>query len=153
MATFAEFLSTTAGMRGYMTAALTDEYIVDTYPETINTLEGKEDKILEVRVFNKGREVRLFRPDISGEFCIRVIDDPDGTAESFDEFQYLDIDSTIDAGGSARVQTGGGKFDLPVRSGDPKIRIRYYLGKYENTGHVRITDWRLVDIVEGSVEE
>lgn len=149
MATFAEFLSAAAGMSGYMTAALTDEYIVNTFPESINILEGKEDKILEVRVFNKNKEIRLFRPDISGEFRMRVIDDSDGKTEFFEEYQYLDIDSTVDAGGSARVQTGGGRFDLPVRSKEPKILIRYYLGKYEKTGHARITDWRLVDLVEG----
>ena len=149
MATFAEFLSAAAGMSGYMTAALTDEYIVDTFPETINTLEGKEDKIMEVRVFNENKEIRLFRPDVSGEFCMRVMDDSQGRPESFDEYQYLDIDSTVNAGGAVRIQTGGGKFDLPVRSREPKIRIRYYLGKYEKTGHVRITDWRLVDLVEG----
>ena len=65
----------TKQMKGYVLAELTDRYIVDKWPleKTPKFLENHRNKVLEIRVFNKEREVKLFRGDIGREFKMSIL--------------------------------------------------------------------------------
>ena len=70
---FQDFIEKLGGMTGFVAASLTDEYIIDRWPMADNALDGKEAKVLEVRVFNDRKEYKLFRTDIGKEFNLREI--------------------------------------------------------------------------------
>ena len=134
----------------YIIAAFTDEYYVDRFNnEAKEKLMDKLDKALEIRVFGDDSEYKFFRTDISREFLYRHIVDSSNDNEYYDEEQFLDIDDTRTSGDSVYA-TGGGQYKLPIANKkNAKIRIRYYFGKYEETGHAYIKDWRVVNFVEG----
>ncbi|MDO4489841.1 MAG: CRISPR-associated protein Csx19 [Lachnospiraceae bacterium] len=139
---------------GYVVAALTDEYLFDTWPMKSCSLEGKAHKVLEIRIFNQTCELKLFRTDVFRSFsCRRITAEEESRMDYFDQEQYLDIDTKqsrqgFEATGTVRA-TGGGSYHLPFPTmTDVKIRIRYYLAKGD-TGQARIRDWRLVDLVKG----
>lgn len=139
---------------GWVIAALTDEYIVDKWPLQGSALKGKEEKVLEIRIFNQDGEMKLSRSDISRDFAFRTIFDvgvDTDPKDKYDELQYLDIDEKNGKSSDGKVTTtGGGRYNLPIGNlSDAMIRIRYYLGKYEDTGHARVEDWRIVEFVEG----
>ena len=122
-----------------------------------NTLLGKEDKILEIRIFNRQKEKKLFRGDIGKHFHERTRSDEELKEEFYDESQLLDIDekrSKRSFADTGRVQTtGGGSYDLPLPSmKDARVIIRYYLSRYERSGQARISDWRLVAFQNGKSE-
>ena len=145
-----DFLVKASDIDGYVLVALTDEYIVDTWPMTRYSLSGKESKILEIHVFNKDKEYRLIRTDISRDFAYRETVDEGKDIDYFDEYHYLDIDikKSNSSDDGIVVTTGGGKFYLPLNVKDgARLKIRYYLDKYEKTGHVKLSDWRMVDLV------
>lgn len=134
----------------YIIAAFTDEYYVDRFNnEAKEKLMDRLDKALEIRVFGDDSEYKFFRTDISREFLYRHIVDSDNDNEYYDEEQFLDIDDTRTIGDSVYA-TGGGQYNLPIANKkNAKIKIRYYFGKYEDTGHAYIKDWRVVNFVEG----
>lgn len=137
----------------FVVAQLTDEYLADTWSESIRELLNKNaEKILEIRIFNQEKECRLFRLDIGKDFYERTLSDSGENKNCFDEVQYLDIDT--DAGrerkgkGDFVISTGGGKYRLPLEDiHDAKVRIRYYLGRYDETGQARVEDWRMVEFI------
>lgn len=143
-----EFLNKTSDIKGYVLASLTDEYIVDTWPMKKSSFVGKEDKVLEIHVFNENQEERLIRTDISKEFAYHQA--IDNGKEYFDECQYIDIDTLklSEAKEGEVVTTGGGTFNLPIdKKAGARLKLRYYFDKYEETGHVKLADWRMVDFV------
>ena len=140
----------------WIIAALTDQYIVDQKSETcLRTLEENAEKVLEIRIFNNECEYKLFRTDIGKPFTCRVIKEEDIEKEIiegnnfFDENHYLDIDNTKPLDTEGRVTTtGGGKYKLPIDiKSRPTIRVRYYLGKYPESGQARIEDWRIIEFI------
>lgn len=146
----------TTPMKGFVLAELTDRYIVDNWPlvHTPEILDLQKNKILEIRVFNKEREVKLFRGDIGRDFRMRILDESDKSVEYYDEEQFLDIDTKrsekIFKDTNEVYATGGGRYYLPLKSmDDAKIVIRYHFGKYEDSGQARIKDWRAVELKEG----
>ncbi len=150
---FLENLEKTSDIKGYVLACLTDEFIVDTWPMTNNSFNGKEGKILEIHVFNEHKEERLIRTDISKKFKYKQIDDSD--KDFFDEYHYIDIDTKKlhESGDTNVVTTGGGEFNLPLKvKKNAGLKIRYYLSRYEDTGHVKLSDWRMVDLVSSERE-
>ena len=68
-----EYLKEADNERGYILASLTDEYIVDKWPMEYCNLKGKEDKILEIRIFNDDKELKIYRTDIGKEFSCSII--------------------------------------------------------------------------------
>ncbi len=45
--------------------------------------------------------------------------------------------------------TGGGCYELPLKGfQDAKIRLRNYLGYYEESGQAYVRDWRLTDVFQ-----
>ena len=149
---------------GYVLAAMTDDYIVDTLP--LKNEKTIEEKLLEIRVFNTEMEAKLFRGDISREFSYRLIDDANNKYENntkinkeldysdyFDDYQYLDIDTqkskdSFNHDHTVRT-TGGGSYHLPMeKMEDVMIKVRMYFDKYPETGQARVFDWRVVDFAE-----
>ena len=144
-------------MTGYVLAELTDNYVVDVWPSEHmrELLETQKWKVLEIRVFNSEKEMKLFRGDIGSTFRLRTLDESGkDTEDYYDEEQYLDIDTRRSAELFQRSQdvytTGGGQYHLPLnRMNEARIMIRYHIGKYEDSGQARIEDWRVVDFKEG----
>lgn len=144
------FLNQAKDVKGFMVASLTDRYIVDRWPSK-DALFMDEDqrselekKLLELRIFNETKEMKFFRAELSKSFLCRVKEDTDADIY-FDEWQYLDIDSLQGINDGIATTIGGGKYYLPcVATVDAQVCIRYYLGRYPETGQVRIQDWRCV---------
>lgn len=145
--------------KGFFFAMLTDEIMWESWPlssEKRENFRKKEGKLLDIRIFNKEKEVRMFRGDIGRKLQGRSIDDgkaiPD-RLEYFDEEQYLDIDDKRSEEVFAKEKkvfaTGGDCYFLPLPGFvDAKVKLRNYLGYYEETGQVYIRDWRLMDLFQ-----
>ena len=156
----AEFLEKHKNQTGtvWILATLTDELVLGSWEEesVIQKLIQNSGKVLEIRIFSDSGEHRLFRSDIGQrepDFYERTIWDTGAEKdrrESFDQDQYLDIDETKGHRNGYVQTTGGGKYYLPLRTiHNAKIRIRYYLEKYEDSGQARVADWRIVKLIEG----
>ncbi len=121
-------------------------------------LLGDEElqKALQVRVFNKDKEIRALRPYISSsELYVRTIDDTDGKdKDSFDQLLYLDIDSGSIRAGSGKAKTvNGGEYDLPVT---PEAGLQLIVRNYIDTdeyeyGQAKVSDWRLCGFAKEGV--
>lgn len=135
---------------GYVVAALTDEYIIDRWPLSNSSFDDKEDRLLEIRIFNREKELKLIRADILSEFIFRDSSELVGL-DYYEESQYLDINTKLGKNNQGQVTAnGGGKYYLPVDYiDDTCIVIGYYISKYEKSGQARICDWRLVDFSKG----
>lgn len=117
-------------------------------------LEALFQRGLEIRIFDRDREIKWFRTGIDRCFScreraddLRVLEDP---LHWWDESQYLDIDEKhsgdFERTGKVRA-TGGGEYTLPAkRIKDVKIEIRNYLGEDPDTGELYVEDWRLVGL-------
>ncbi len=111
--------------------------------------------LLEVRVFNKESETRIWRNSISEDFKVRTLDESD-PRDTIEETQFLDIDTTktrqdADQYGTIEVvSTGGGKYRLPAElyDDDAKLKIKNYI-QYTDEGIAKIVDYRVVEIVKG----
>ncbi|MCM1101237.1 MAG: CRISPR-associated protein Csx19 [Clostridium sp.] len=159
--------------QGFLFAMLTDEVVLERWPlseEGKKNFRAGERKLLDIRIFNQERELRMFRGNVGGAFRGRALED--GTdarggrrrsaecrneefrdEEFWDEEQYLDIDTERSETLFARegmVQTaGGGRYRLPLEGFvNAKIRIRNYLDYYEETGQAYVKDWRLTDLFQ-----
>lgn len=144
---------------GYVFAMLTDEIVWKHWPvsqEEQKELRQKEEKLLDIRIFNKEKELRMFRGDIGRKFYGRMLEDTDKALqeqEYFDEEQYLDIDDQRSPELFAREKkvraTGGGCYELPLSGfADAKVKIRNYLGYYEESGQAYVRDWRLMEVFQ-----
>lgn len=137
--------------RGHMIALFTDKIELTSWPEGKNVLDVAAERLLEARVFDEDREIKLFRGSIGSAFKMRIRDDKkDAMQDYFDEMQYLDIDikrskASFDVDKTVYT-TGGGRYTLPIGDhvGDYKVNIRYYLSRYEDSGQARVCDWRVV---------
>lgn len=145
----------------------------DTYNLPLKGTEESEDserRVLEIRIFNKECEHKLFRSKMGQSFNYRFIHDSGKEAlkaneifDFYDELQYLDIDTTEKPEQKYEnlitVQaTGGGVHNLPLQvdicSGDHPfekleyavLKVRHYISKYEETGKAYVCDWRCVGI-------
>lgn len=150
MADLNELIAKTTDMTdAFYTAELTDQYIVGEWSS-----HGMIDeaKVLEIRVFNKKREIKLFREDIGERFRLRELTD---AGDHYDECQLLDID-TKKTVGLEFVTTGGGSYKVPASIAEmkiPMIRIRYYLRQDSRSGQTYIYDWRCVDFEDYGKEK
>ena len=176
--TMETFWTRAEGMsEGFLFAMLTDEIVFERWPlapDEKKAFPEKEGKLLDIRIFNEERELRMFRGDIGGRLRGRMQEETGRTSDTgedchmeqafdtgedsdtleyFDEEQYLDIDSACSRELFARegkVQaTGGGRYRLPLAGFEnAKIKIRNYLGYYEETGQAYVRDWRLVSLFQ-----
>lgn len=139
-----EFLDK-VNINGYAVLMYTDKFDVVEYPCEIKD----EDKLLEIRIFNKVCEYRMLRGSVGEEFSYRYLDDNE--KEYFEDYQRLDIDATKGKNDGKVYATGGGQYSLPIdlalEGNDLFIKIHSYV-KYDDNGLAYIDDWRLVDFVE-----
>lgn len=143
---------------GYLFAMMTDKIDLQ---KTENAKPDRQElyaKALEIRVFNKDREVKWFRADIAGSFRVRErCDSPNMPDELvfWDEYQYLDIDTQKSSTEEGRAKaTGGGEYPLPVDDyKNMAVHIRNYLEADEDTGELYVADWRLVGFEKRGGEE
>lgn len=160
MAALEDLIRETSGMQGYIAAQMSDEFFMDYWPMQFESLDGKEDKILEIRVFNEDKEVKLFRGSLEEELKIRIIEDPSALDEEsyYDEFQFLDIDVPKTQANFSQDHmawtTTSGCFRLPMNrvTETSALKVRYYFGTYEQTGQSYICDWRAVTLMEACNE-
>ena len=110
------------------------------------------NKLLELRVFDKNKEWKLFRSDIGKDFsyrCQKEDNTKEEGADYFDEVQLLDIDTSRSKKAPGVMHTtAGGSYNLPkdIEYLDrAAIRIRHYFGVDSESGQAFIRDYRLVD--------
>lgn len=141
-------------MKGFFVAALTDEYAVDTWPLTHRSPSyflDREEKVLEIRIFDREREYKLFRGDAGRTFRLRERDD---STEYMEEKQYLDInlkrsEKLFEDSHEVCTESGDGYYlPLPAKAG-AKAVIHYYFERNPETGQAGICDWRMVAFEEG----
>ena len=143
--------------RGFVFAMLTDEILWERWPlesDRRKLFQEKEEKLLDIRVYNREREVRVSRSDIGRKFLGRNLNDGKESSEwqdYFDEEQFLDIDDERSKelfAVEGKVQaTGGGRYPLPLPDfRNAKVLIRNYVGYYEESGQAYVKDWRLSDL-------
>jgi len=147
-----EFLNKEYLDNPYVLAQCSDELIFSKLNDCKDILKEKENKYLDIRIFNQDYEYRLFRPDFSSEAkYIEHIDDKDKeeNVDYYDEFQFLDIDETYHKDNKGRVKsTGGGFYPLPCEGdiSDLGLKIRNYVSYYKETGQAYVSDFRILAI-------
>jgi hypothetical protein len=137
------------GDNTFFVAQYTDKFDIGIWNK--NVIENT-NKLLELRVFDKDKEWKLFRSDIGKDFSYRFQGEEDNKGEGldyFDEVQLLDIDITKSSKGKKMMcTTAGGKYNLPKDISDldrAAIRVRHYFGVDNESGQAFIRDYRLVD--------
>lgn len=108
---------------------------------------SEPEKLLELRAFDKNGEFRAYRDLLRKPFKFRVInaDNVDQFDGSFEESQYLDIDTTREFEDETQKQaTGGGQYHLPNDAKNmTMLKVRYYY-RFTDEGIAQKCDWRLV---------
>ena len=137
------------GDNTFFVAQYTDKFDIGIWNE--NTIENT-NKLLELRVFDKDKEWKLFRSDIGKDFSYRFQGEEDNKGEGvdyFDEVQLLDIDTSKECKKSELMKTtAGGEYNLPKDISDldrAAISVRHYFGVDNESGQAFIRDYRLVD--------
>ena len=118
------------------------------------------NKLLELRVFDKNKEWKLFRSDIGKDFsyrCQKEDNTKEEGADYFDEVQLLDIDTSRSKKAPGVMHTtAGGSYNLPkdIEYLDrAAIRVRHYFGVDSESGQAFIIDYRLVDFESADKRE
>ena len=110
------------------------------------------EKVLDVRVFDNDRELRLVRDYIGNDFTENIEISDDNMTDingakcySYDDEQYLDIDMNRSVATTGKVRaTGGGEYTLPFEFNDKtKVLIRNYVD-YDEKGQAYLKAWRVV---------
>lgn len=137
------------GDNTFFIAQYTDKFDIGIWNE--NTIENT-NKLLELRVFDKDKEWKLFRSDIGKDFSYRLQGEVDNKGEGvdyFDEIQLLDIDTKRPSKDSRKMCTmAGGEYNLPKYIDDldrAAIIVRHYFGVDNESGQAFVQDYRLVD--------
>lgn len=135
----------------WLLAMFSDRILIDKYPLTVadneNILNNSFDKLLDIRVFNKDKEYRLFRGSLDQEFSYRCLADNKEEGAIVRE-QFIDID-TKRSNKNEIYSTGGGKYSLPLDNlKDAKLVLKEYVD-YDEFGNAYIKDFRLAGFKEG----
>lgn len=113
--------------------------------------DNSVEKLLDIRVFNKDKEYRLFRSNLGKAFYKSKLDDSNSDDKDYyDDIYYFDIDDdkSRDLPEDMVQTTGGGIYNLPINKSNAGIRIRYYLKQDKESGIAMIANWRIVELVE-----
>ena len=165
----------TLGAEACILAQCTNKLIIKKLSENDLDFDELFRHGFDIRVFSEKGELHLFRASIDKDFCARLVLDEDIDKEKYyDQDQFLDIDTTksdklrelakttthvpqtiqIDKDKSDKLQklavaTGGGEYHLPISNlNDAKIKIRNFV-KYDEVGRAYVSDWRIVNFIEG----
>lgn len=135
----------------FFVAQYTDKFDIGIWNKNIIKNEYK-NKLLELRVFDKSKEWKLFRSDIGKDFshrCQREDHNKEEGVDYFDEVQLLDIDTSRSSKAPGIMYTtAGGSYNLPKDIADldrAAVRVRHYFGVDNESGQASIRDYRLVD--------
>ena len=134
----------------FFVAQYTDKFDVGVWNKEIIK---NVNKLLELRVFDKNKEWKLFRSDIGKDFsyrCQKEDNTKEEGADYFDEVQLLDIDTKRPSKDDSRKMCtmAGGEYNLPKYIDDldrAAIIVRHYFGVDNESGQAFIRDYRLVD--------
>ena len=117
---------------------------------TDKTASLNEDRLLEIRCFDESGEYLARRDCVGGKFLAREITRENEIAfadGSYDEAQYLDIDTTR-SDDTLTYAAGAGSYHLPQNAKDhPLILVRTYY-TFDAAGVARKFDWRLVKFTD-----
>ena len=142
-------ISDTTPSRVYVMTEFSDSFDLLTFSQDFSLSDSDVEKLLDIRIFNEKMEYRLFRSNIGSCFHERKADD---TVENFyDDIYYLDVDTnkTLEEKDGYVYTTGGGRYHLPdTRMQNAGIRIRYYMERDDFSSVAKVTDWRIVELVE-----
>lgn len=109
------------------------------------------EKLLELRAFDESGEFRAYRDLLGKPFKFREIiaDNEDQFDGSFEESQYLDIDTTKIFDDETKKQaTGGGQYHLPDDAKNmTMLKVRYYY-RFTDEGIAQKCDWRMVEFTD-----
>ncbi|HAH18369.1 MAG TPA: hypothetical protein DCL29_05105 [Eubacterium sp.] len=139
---------------GFVLAFYTNEKIsIESYEKFENRFDDdKINHLLELRFYNKSKELKIWRNSIIEEFTFRVLDEND-ERDSFIEKQFLDIDNkktTKSNDFTKLTSTGGGQYtiDSSVDCNNGVLNIINYI-KYTQEGLAKIVDYRILGIEGG----
>ena len=139
---------------GFVLAFYTNEKIsIESYEKFENRFDDdKINHLLELRFYNKSKELKIWRNSIIEEFTFRVLDEND-ERDSFIEKQFLDIDNkktTKSNDFTKLTSTGGGQYtiDSSVDCNNGVLNIINYI-KYTKEGLAKIVDFRILGIEGG----
>lgn len=160
MTQFENFLSEVKARfddHAYVAITCTDHFAFIPFDEL---LDGKVDEryILEVRVFDENGEYRLSRDYIGSPFrevikvedkilCDQVNPDYGMALDSYEDFQFMDIDMARTVKESGKIKaTGGGEYRFPYPYGEnTRVKIKNYIA-YDDNGQAVVVAWRLAGV-------
>ena len=135
-----------------------DAFKVMTFSEFLDKVTT-DDKVLDVRVFNDVRELRIFRDYKDNKFnnIVEISDKENDDTEngavfdrnkkrcfSYDDEQFIDYDVKRSHTEGMRKATGGGEYAFPIEIKEKtKLIIRNYVD-YDEQGQAYIKAWRVV---------
>lgn len=138
----------------YVMACFTDSFELDIYNKTLledsGLLGSKKELLLDLRIFDKKRELRFVRGSIARDFQMVYLDDSDyQDTDVMENEQLLDIDIArtekercFEQDGMVKA-TGGGYYKLPFTGyQDIKVVIKNYIA-YDENGCAYVKAWRL----------
>lgn len=111
--------------------------------------------LLELRVYDGHKELKIWRPGLGDEFYGRVASETD-MENCFFEDQYLNIDSFRDQGNGYYEITsvGGGRYTgpdtMPISHKDCMLTVCNYLDYHSESGQAEIVDWRIIGFKKGN---
>lgn len=124
-----------------------------------------EKKLLDIRIFDRKKEMRMYRDyEGNGFFPSIILSDEEFVEKSipqdekemgiksedfyYDDVQYLDkIEILTEDGVTKAKAAGGGKYRFPKSErGKTKVKLRNYID-YDENGQAAILAWRLVDFI------
>lgn len=142
----------------YVIITYTDSFEVIKYSD-LSDAKIKEEKLLDIRIFNESAEIRMYR-DYCGNTFYPIVEIVDSRMqdkfEYYDDYQYIDIDtkrSVKNSDGKVRA-TGGGWYRFPFSGKDIegiKLQIRNYVA-FDQNGQAYIKAWRLVSFCNNKGE-
>jgi len=106
----------------------------------------KASKLLEMRIFSSDMELHLSRSMVGQDFKWRLTSD-----ETLEDCDYIDYEHYIDINpeesrktekGMNILSTVGGRYELPIESGDNVAYIRAYV-TYDKNGMAKVKDHRV----------
>ncbi len=134
-------------------AFYTDEIVIDQFwrndkrenldSEMKKDLFSKErlHLLLEMRIFNEMKELKIWRSTIGREFYFRIADDEENSVNEENQWKVCNY-----------LDTSKKKCKLEQNSkyNNAKVEIVHYIDYYEETGQASLEDWRIakIEIVE-----
>lgn len=114
--------------------------------EYIPELLSDARTLLELRLFDEQGELWCHRSMLGQRFACRWAEDA-GVEEEYmlSSAQYMDIAGELGAGGRGCVRlrsTAGSHFELPIDSGDRRVRLVSYVA-YDEQNRAHIADYRI----------